>query len=212
MNIYETIKESFNDETDTPRFVEIDKTSVEDSDGFLNDYTLYHDTENNKYVTVLGDSDSYRPEEGNFDMEFDTEKEAREWFDSYKGFADAVINADVKESESPEPIESLKNKLQDLADRDFYHEMKSGWTHEDFELSDKLNKDIQEVISKLAEQGITATYKLGYPIEYSDEIKKEEEEKALSNDEWFKLHESEIKELDATDPLLNKTPEGNTND
>lgn len=209
MNIYETIKDSLNEGTSNSRFVELDKKSVEDSDGFMTDYTLYHDTENNKYVTVFGDSDLYRPEEENFDMEFETEKEAKEWFDSYKGFADI---SEGESKETLESIESLKSKLADLADRDFYHEMKDHWTHEDFELSDKLHKDIQEVISKLAAQGIDATYKLGYPIEYSDEIKKEEEEKALSNDDWFKLHESEIKELDATDPLLNKTPEGNTND
>ena len=208
MNIYETIKESLNEGIGTSKFVEVDKKPVEDSDGFMTDYTLYHDTENDKYVTVFGDQDLYKPEDENFDMEFDTEVEAKEWFSTYEGFAEAenkdgtehhtafsVTNDGINEEEfkeTPKSVESLKSRLEDLADRDFYHEMKSGWTHEDFEFSDKLHKDIQGVIAELAAQGVEATYKLGYPIEYSDELKKEEEERALSNEEYYKLHEDEI--------------------
>lgn len=74
--------------TVTEGFVERDSKSVEDSDGFFTDYTMYFNTENGKYVFVFGDKDTYRPEDGDFDWECDTEEEAREWFDSYQGFSD----------------------------------------------------------------------------------------------------------------------------
>ena len=159
----------------------------------MTDYTLYHDTENNKYVTVFGDKDIYTPEDESYDMEFDTENEANEWFHSYTGFEEA----EEEFKETPKSVASLKSLLEDLADRDFYHEMKDHWTHEDFEFSNKLNKQINDVIAQLKEQGIDAKYRTGYPIEYSDEIQKEAEEDKLTNDEWFKLHEEEVAALDA---------------
>lgn len=66
----------------------IDRKSVEDSDGFMTDYSMYHDVANDKYVFVFGDSDIYSPEDGDFDWECETEEEARQWFNSYDGFAD----------------------------------------------------------------------------------------------------------------------------
>ena len=70
------------------QFEFVDKKSVHDSDGFLTDYTFYHDILNNRYVMVFGDEDIYKPEDGYFDAEFDTYEEAREWFDNYTGFED----------------------------------------------------------------------------------------------------------------------------
>ncbi len=66
----------------------IDKKSVMDSDGFYTDYCLYYDILNDRYVTVFGDSDLYRPEDGYFDAEFDSEEEALEWFENYSGFTE----------------------------------------------------------------------------------------------------------------------------
>jgi len=71
---------------DSDQYELIDKKSVMDSDGFYTDYCLYYDVLNDRYVTVFGDSDIYRPEDEDFDMECETEAEAREWFDSYHGF------------------------------------------------------------------------------------------------------------------------------
>lgn len=76
-----TLKES--------EYVEVDSKSVQDSDGFTTDYTMYKD-ENGKYVFVFGDKDLYKPEDGDFDWEAETEEEAREWFDSYKGLNEAA--------------------------------------------------------------------------------------------------------------------------
>ena len=68
---------------DEDNFTEIASKTVEDSDGFLTDYTMYRDTETGEYVFVLGDKDAYGPEDGNFDWSCDTEEEAWDWFNSY---------------------------------------------------------------------------------------------------------------------------------
>lgn len=70
------------------RYTEIETKEVLDSDGFYTDYTMYKDNMNDRYVFVFGDKDIYRPDDGIFDWEADTEKEAYEWFDSYNGFAE----------------------------------------------------------------------------------------------------------------------------
>lgn len=66
----------------------VDRKQVYDSDGFTTDYSLYYDVLNDRFVTVFGDHEIYRPEDGDFDMEFETESEALEWFDDYNGFDD----------------------------------------------------------------------------------------------------------------------------
>lgn len=65
----------------------VESKSVEDSDGFMTDYTWYRCADG-RHVFVFGDNDVYIPEDGYFDHECDSEEEAREWFESYKGFAD----------------------------------------------------------------------------------------------------------------------------
>lgn len=163
--------------TGTSRFIEVSKKSVKDSDGFMTDYTLYHDTETDKYVTVFGDQDIYKPEDGEYDIEFDSEDDAKEWFHSYTGFDEAE---DFKET--PKSVASLKDLLEQLADDDFYHSMKDNWTREDFEIDSKINGKILDVIAQLRDQGVETKYRRGYPIEYSDEIQREAEEHDLSKD------------------------------
>lgn len=93
---------------------EVDHKSVIDSDGFYTDYTLYKNNEN-KFRTVFGDRDIYRPED-TYDMDFDSEKEALEFFNSYKGFEedDYFESAmfDLNKNTHPKKIKesrSLKN-------------------------------------------------------------------------------------------------------
>lgn len=59
--------------------------SIPDSDGFNTDYTWY-ECADGTHVFVFGDNDIYKPEDGYFDHVCDSETEAQEWFDSYKGF------------------------------------------------------------------------------------------------------------------------------
>ena len=92
----EAVEEFYNKKpmTEGAEYVEVDHKSVPDSDGFTTEYTMYKDN-NGKYVFVFGDRDIYKPEDGNFDWEAETEEEAREWFDNYTGFSD------MNESEKP---------------------------------------------------------------------------------------------------------------
>lgn len=91
------------DDEDVSNFTEIASKTVEDSDGFLTDYTMYRDTETGEYVFVFGDKDAYSPEDGNFDWSCDTEKEAWDWFNSYTGLdedelAEGVSDPDFAKS------------------------------------------------------------------------------------------------------------------
>lgn len=60
--------------------------SVPDSDGFYTDYTWYRNVDTGENVFVFGDTDIYKPEDGDFDHECESQEEAQEWFDSYNGF------------------------------------------------------------------------------------------------------------------------------
>ena len=88
---------------DSSEWEEVETKSVKDSNGFTTDYTWY--TNGKKHVFVFGDKDSYRPEDEDYDWEIEIEdgyeaeaqKEAKEWFDSYNGFADDVDES-LKES------------------------------------------------------------------------------------------------------------------
>lgn len=96
---------------------------VEDADGFMTDYTMYYDTENEQYVFVFGDNDRYRPEDGDFDYECESEDEAYEWFDSYNGFAeeDDDIYSAQSVTASEENIESWFNDAS-------FDVISAGWT------------------------------------------------------------------------------------
>lgn len=67
------------------RYELLDRKDVLDFDGFYTKYSMYKDTEDDRYVFVFGDPDIYRPEDEDFDYECESESEAYEWFDSYRG-------------------------------------------------------------------------------------------------------------------------------
>ena len=77
---------------------EIDSKSVEDSDGFTTDYTMYKNSDGT-YRFVFGDKDLYGPED-DYDWEEDNEEVAKQWFRDYKGFS----GEDFNESEDGKPI------------------------------------------------------------------------------------------------------------
>ena len=66
------------------RYEEMDSKSVMDSDGFYTDYTWYKDMLENRHVFVFGDRDLYRPEDGNFDYECESDEETEEYEDKPK--------------------------------------------------------------------------------------------------------------------------------
>ena len=76
------IEEDYNEFDDSPwEFIE--RKDVLDFDGFWTDYTLWHNLEDDKWVCIFGDRDLYRPEDSEPDAEFDSEWEAKEWFEDY---------------------------------------------------------------------------------------------------------------------------------
>lgn len=93
---------------------EVASKNVFDSDGFLTDYVWY--TDGDRHVFVFGDSDRYRPEDGDFDWEIDivegkeaeAYREAQEWFNSYKGFEDEDPNFDEVVLEDEPAVEDFK--------------------------------------------------------------------------------------------------------
>lgn len=66
----------------------IDSKSVYDFDGFLTDYSLWHNYATDEWITIFGDNDMYDPSNKEADMEFGSnEDEARDWFAEYQGDA-----------------------------------------------------------------------------------------------------------------------------
>lgn len=95
----------------------------------------------------------------------------------------------IKEA-SKDEITKLKEQLQKLADQDFYLEMRDGWKHREFELSEEIHNNIQDIISQLAKHGIKAEYHLGYPIKYS--------ELPQDDQDWLAQHNEEIDAAEQT--------------
>lgn len=93
----------------------IDRKDVLDSDGFYTEYSMYRDLSTGEYVFVFGDSDIYRPEDGDFDHVTDSEDEAWEWFNSYEGFADdeediySSVELDAAAQDKLEDVEFVMN-------------------------------------------------------------------------------------------------------
>lgn len=88
------------------RYSLVDYKSVYDADGFTTEYSLYKDNVEGTYFTIFGDKDLYRPDNADHDMDFDSEKEAREFYDTYEGFNEA-------EKEVEEPKEVIKESMTD---------------------------------------------------------------------------------------------------
>lgn len=78
------VKKLHEDTIKTPKieWTFIKSKEVEDSDGFLTDYTWYEGSDGTQ-VMVFGDNDIYKPEDGYFDITFTDRKQAEDWFNSY---------------------------------------------------------------------------------------------------------------------------------
>lgn len=87
-NLYgESMEESIKQDSE---WEEVASKVVEDTDGFMTDYVWY--TNGDKHVFVFGDSEIYRPEDGDYDWEIEVidgkeaeaYREAQDWFNSYE--------------------------------------------------------------------------------------------------------------------------------
>ena len=113
-------------ESDVSDWEELASKSVEDSDGFYTDYTLY--TDGQTYICMFGDKDLYGPDASYADYETESEQDAWDWFNSYTGFADEEDEEDeyydilestqaINSSQYPYRQNDLNDKLDTLYDR-----------------------------------------------------------------------------------------------
>lgn len=77
-------------EYENVHYVELTSKQVPDSDGCMTDYTMYRDTFTGEYVFVFGDKEAYTPENSEADWNCDTEAEAWNWYNDYKGFEESI--------------------------------------------------------------------------------------------------------------------------
>ena len=109
-------------DTDLGPWEEMESKQVEDSDGFMTDYTWYvkdNDDGSETHVMIFGDQDLYTPMNSEPDAEFDAEDTAREWFDSYKGFTEDLDEDYHKDSFGQ------SNWYEDVDD--VMHDYEKGW-------------------------------------------------------------------------------------
>lgn len=99
----------YDDDEEDSEYEYIARKYVQDSDGFQTDYTWYKSPDGLN-VFVFGDSDLYTPQQGNFDHEEEDDTAAQEWFDSYVGFGDDLVDFDDLD-------EGIGSVLGDLAGR-----------------------------------------------------------------------------------------------
>ena len=84
----EEVEENLNEDypnTVDDRYYRIDIKHVNDSDGFLTDYTWWYDAATDQHIFIFGDSEVYTPEDSSPDWETDSEDTAQEWWDNYVG-------------------------------------------------------------------------------------------------------------------------------
>lgn len=116
------------DEKETSRYEVIDSKSVRDSDGFYTDYTLYYDNEEDIYLCIFGDEDLYTPSNSEPDVEFDTEREAIEWFENYNGYEDD-IDEDWEVNKSKKVLVYKEEDIPDVAEylMNWFPDETAGW-------------------------------------------------------------------------------------
>lgn len=107
------VKDSFTEDRDyidnnSEQWKLVKEKSVMDSDGFMTDYCWY--TNGEKHIFMFGDSDLYPPDEYYADWVADSEQEAEEWFNSYKGFEEELVELDIDDDYDFEVNESIYNK------------------------------------------------------------------------------------------------------
>jgi hypothetical protein len=111
----ESLNEWFDDEDEEviSEYEFVSSKSVEDSDGFMTDYTWYK-APDGRNVFVFGDSDYYRPEDGYFDHEEEDDTAAGEWFNSYNGFGDPLDESMLMEGPFAVVGDALGKGVKDL--------------------------------------------------------------------------------------------------
>lgn len=197
---------------DNERYIKLRTKQVPDSDGFLTDYTMYHDNLNDQYVFVFGDNDLYDPETCDHDYECEDKDEAYEWFENYSGvcedvdkgvFAATDINSyALDEMSADEYINKLAPMIQQDLDKNKVSAIvepgdasKKEAIH--IEIVDNPSWYVSIPESKLC---YIAVEDCGYAVEYVMDKMKAEPDEELSEDNLKQLClDNGATEQDATD-------------
>ena len=166
-------------EYDVSDWRELASKSVEDSDGFYTDYTLY--TDGQTYICMFGDKDLYEPDASYADYETESEQDAWDWFNSYTGFADEedeyddILYDDILESTevinsgySPDLLNDLVNyyrSFDTISSEEIWDEIVAEYNNED------LANDVLESLDDYEEDLDLADEEGAYDVYSSSDIK-----------------------------------------
>lgn len=154
--------DDYDEYEDLTEWEEIASRTVTDIDGFTTDYTLWHNTYTDEWICIFGDNDIYNPATSDADAEFDSEDEAREWFDSYEGldYDDILDTTAITASSLPagkgRRLLNTAKKGADIADQlDSYLDVLNKLNQEEVQIADYIStseiQQLQEIPDLLRE-------------------------------------------------------------
>lgn len=198
---------------------ELASKSVEDSDGFYTDYTLY--TDGQTYICMFGDKNLYEPDASYADYETESEQDAWDWFNSYTGFADEEDEEyeyyDILESTevvnsgySPELL-NVKSSRKIRASWTYYPYALYSYTPGDAETGIEGDKfDIIDVVKSADIDEAKRYFKnkriLWYPNSFVDRISDEDYNAFLKEQEELARYESAVKSHNGSaDEVINSS-------
>lgn len=135
------LEESLDGESE---WIYVASKEVEDSDGFMTEYTWYKKSgeDGDKHIMMFGDSELYEPDEAYADMVFENDTEAEQWFHSYSGFSeDDDLWESLNESAESQGEVTLKVKWQE------YERHEAGAINVQTVQGDSLQAALLEVLS-----------------------------------------------------------------
>ena len=185
---------------------ELASKSVEDSDGFYTDYTLY--TDGQTYICMFGDKNLYEPDASYADYETESEQDAWDWFNSYTGFADE----EDEEYEYYDILESnnVKSSRKIHASWNYYPYALYSYTPGDAETGIEGDKfDIIDVVKSADEDEAKRYFKskrMWYPNTYVDRISEDDYNAFLKEQEELARYESAVKSHNGSaDEVINSS-------
>jgi len=175
--------------TDGPAYEELDHKMVLDSDGFQTDYTLYYDNDLGEYICIFGDKDLYNPDNADFDAEFETEEEAREWFDSYNGFEDDLMDESVNKEKIINEKFYLRTGKEDDAFKWLASKMNADTLLSQMSVLYKSGKSYHNMIEDIMNANNLTNKEFGTNILTKDEVRAQ-----WGEDAYNQLYGSTVKE------------------
>lgn len=167
----------YDDDEEDSEYEYIARKYVQDSDGFQTEYTWYKSPDGLN-VFVFGDSELYTPEDGSFDHEEENDDAAQEWFDSYVGFGDDLVDlVDFDEGMTKDAL--VESKASD--DGKVFYEFRDARGYTVHELDDvEVTDDAQAIMAGKSNPKVITVTKFINGSRKPDEVLWERE-----SDRWY---------------------------